>query len=190
MEKYNIVETTKVSGRCFDFIYNKDIENGTLIAKGNLIDDERNIYEAKIPTVNDEVFLVANPSWSYDDSKTINQNEDSYINKANKPFRAYGLVAHNHDKFGVEDYGITVADSSAVTKGDYIAVDGTTVKIKDVGATAPTSASTGFIGKVVEIEDYGFAYCTGTAGNIGATGKRVIIEVIKNETVVADNGTE
>ena len=47
----------------------------------------------------------------------------------------------------------------------------------------PKKVFTGFIGKVVEIEDYGFAYCTGTAGNVGKTGKRVVIEVIKNETV-------
>ena len=49
MANYNVVETTKVSGRCFDFVYDKDIENGSLIAKGELVDGERNIYEAKIP---------------------------------------------------------------------------------------------------------------------------------------------
>ena len=64
MANYNVVETTKVSGRCFDFTYNKDIENGSLIAKGELVDGERNIYEAKIPEAGDEVFLVANPAWS------------------------------------------------------------------------------------------------------------------------------
>lgn len=180
MANYNVVETTKVSGRCFDFVYDKDIENGSLIAKGELVDGERNIYEAKIPEVGDEVFLVANPAWSYDDEKTVNQNEDAFINVANKPFRAYGLVAHNHDKFAVEDYGINA--SGAITVGDYVTVDGTTVKINDVAKTKPT-VSTGFIGRVVEIEDYGFAYCTGTAGNVGKTGKRVVIEVINNETV-------
>ena len=152
MANYNVVETTKVSGRCFDFIYNKDIENGSLIAKGDLID-----------------------------ARIVNQNEDAYINVANKPFRAYGLVAHNHDKFAVEDYGINAASTIAVD--DYVTVDGTTVKIKDVADSAPTDSTTGFIGKVVEIEDYGFAYCTGTAGNVGKTGKRVVIEVIKNKAV-------
>lgn len=181
MANYNVVETTKISGRCFDFIYGEDIENGSLIAKGDLVDGERNIYEAKIPEAGDEVFLVANSAWSYDDSRTVNQNEEAYINVANKPFRAYGLVAHNHDKFGVEDYGITATDTVAV--GDYVTVDGTTVKINDVGSSAPAADTTGFIGKIVEIEDYGFAYCTGSAGNVGTVGKRVIIEVIKNETV-------
>ena len=181
MANYNVVETTKVSGRCFDFVYDKDIENGSLIAKGELVDGERNIYEAKIPEAGDEVFLVANPAWSYDDSRTVNQNEDAFINVAGKPFRAYGLVAHNHDKFAVEDYGINA--SGAIAKGDYVTVDGSTVKIKDVATSAPTDSTTGFIGQVVEIEEYGFAYCTGTAGNVGKTGKRVVIEVIKNETV-------
>lgn len=181
MANYNVVETTKISGRCFDFVYDKDIENGSLIAKGELVDGERNIYEAKIPEVGDEVFLVCSPSWSYDDARTVNQNEEAYINVANKPFRAYGLVAHNHDKFAVEDYGINA--SGAIAKGDYVTVDGTTVKINDVSTSAPTASTTGFIGKVVEIENYGFAYCTGTAGNVGTVGKRVVIEVIKNETV-------
>lgn len=180
MANYNVVETTKVSGRCFDFIYDKDIENGSLIAKGDLVDSERNIYQAKIPAVGDEVFLVAQPAWDYDDAKTTNQNEENFINKVGKPFRAYGLVAHNHDKFGVEDYGITA--TADIAKGDYVTVDGATVKISDVGTSEPADTN-GFIGKVVEIEDYGFAYCTGTAGNVGTVGKRVIIEVVKNETV-------
>jgi hypothetical protein len=181
MNNYNVVETTKVSGRCFDFIYDEDIENGSLIAKGELVDGERNIYKAKIPSIGDEVFLVANPAWDYDDCRTINQNEENFINKAGKPFRAYGLVSHNHDKFGVEDYGITA--TSNISIGDYVTVDGTTVKINDVGNSAPTLSSTGFVGKIVEIENYGFSYCVGTAGNVGTTGNRVIIEVVKNATV-------
>ncbi len=180
MANYNVVETTKVSGRCFDFIYDKDIENGSLVAKGDLVDKERNIYQAKIPAAGDEVFLVAQAAWDYDDTPITNQNEENFINKANKPFRAYGLLAHNHDKFGVEDYGIT-ADAD-INVGDYVTVDGTTVKIKDVGEPKPAETY-GFIGKVVEVETYGFAYCTGTAGNVGAVGKRIIIEVVKNETV-------
>jgi len=182
MAKYNVVETTKVSGRCFDFVCDKDIENGSLVAMGDLVDGERNIYKAKIPTAGDEVFLVANPAWSYDDSRVVNQNEDKYINKADTPFRVYGLLAINHDKFGVEDYGITVDDGSEVEVGDYVTVDGATTKIKDVGTTAP-AATYGFVGRVVEIEQYGFAYTTGTAGNVGATGKKIIIQVIKNQTV-------
>lgn len=182
MAKYNVVETTNVSGKCFDFIADIDIENGSLITKGDLVEGERNIYKAKIPTAGDEVFLAANPAWSYDDDKTVNQNEDNYINKAGKPFRAYGLLAINHDKFGVEDYGITTDSDTAVAVGDYVTVDGTTTKIKDAGTTAP-AATNGFVGKVVEIERYGFAFTTGTAGNVGAVGNKVIIEVIKNQTV-------
>lgn len=182
MAKYNIVETTKVSGRCFDFISDVDIENGSLVAMGDLVEGERNIYKAKVPVAGDEVFLVANPAWDYDDSRTVNQNEDNFINKAGKPFRVYGLLAINHDKFGVEDYGITVDEGSEITVGDYVTVDGTTTKIKDVGTTTP-AATNGFVGKIVEIEDYGFSYTTGTAGNVGTVGKKVIIQVIKNQTV-------
>lgn len=181
MANYNVVETTKVSGRCYDFIYNADIENGSLVAKGDIVDGERNIYTAEIPTATDEVFLVANPAWDYCECRSTNQNEENYINVANKVFRAYKLK--KHDKFGVESYGITGGD--AISIGDYVTVDGTTVKLNSVGASEPTLASTGFVGKVTEIEEYGFAYCTGTAGNVGTTGKKVVIEVVKNATVEA-----
>lgn len=180
---YNVVETTKITGSCFDFLYTNDIENGSVVGKGALVTGERNIYTATVPAVGDEVFLVANPAWSYDDSRAINQNEDAFINKANKPFRTYGLVAHNHDKFGVMDYGITpVNDSTPVAVGDYVTVDGTTNKLADAGTTKPADTY-GFIGQIVEIENYGFAFNVGTAGVVDTTGKKVIIEVIKNETV-------
>ncbi len=180
---YNVVETTKITGSCFDFLYTNDIENGSVVGKGALVTDERNIYNATVPTAGSEVFLVANPAWSYDDSRIINQNEDAYINKANKPFRVYGLVAHNHDKFAVMDYGITpINDSTAIAVGDYVTVSGTDNKLKDAGTTKPADTY-GFIGQVVEIENYGFAFSVGTAGTVDTTGKKVVIEVIKNENV-------
>ena len=87
------------------------------------------------------------------------------------------------NKFAVLDYSISENTSLAV--GDYIGADGTTNKLKDLGSSAPAMKSLGFVGIVREIKEYGFAYCTGTAGNVGATGKKVVIEVLKNATVEA-----
>lgn len=177
MAIYNTVETTNISGRCFSFIYDADIENGSLVAMGDLVEGTNDLYNAEIPKTGDRVFLVANPAWSYNDCRRVNQNEDNYIIKANTPFRVYEL--NELDKFGVQDYGLSNATSLAV--GDYITVDGTTVVAKDAGTAAPASA--GFVGKVEAIENYGVEFSVGQAGNIGHTGKKVIIKVIKNENV-------
>lgn len=188
MAIYNVAETTNISGKCFSMIYGDAIENGSVVKKGAIMEGEREIYAAGIPAIGDEVFLVANPAWNYDDGSVINQNEDAYINVANKPFRTYGLLANHHDRFGVMDYGITPAQASgedlAPAVGDYIGVDTTTTKLKNLGATAPVDADDrGFIGKIVDINNYGYAIPTGTAGTISTATKMVVIEVIKNETV-------
>ena len=187
MAKYNVVETTRVTGKCFDFTYSADLENGSVIAKGALVTGERNIYTATVPAVGNEVFLVADPCTPYDDKPLIKMNEDQYIIPANKPFRAYGLLAINHDRFSVMDYGITPAQSGGEdidpAIDDYIGVDGTTMKLKNLGTTAPTAATTGFIGKIIEIEDATYQRITGSGGTQIMGGKRIVIEVIKNENV-------
>lgn len=187
MAIYGVAESTNITGKPMSFVYGADIENGSVVKKGDIMTDEREIYAAGIPAKGDEIFFVANPAWSYK-SGTIEQNEDQYINVANKPFRVYTLLADNHDRFGVLDYSITPVtsgtDELAPAVGDYIGTDGTTVKLKNLGTTAPTDAATrGFIGKIVDIHTYGCAIPTGTAGTISTVAKMVVIEVIKNETV-------
>lgn len=178
MAIYNKVETTNVSGRCFSFVSDMGVENGSLVAMGELVEGTNDTYKGEIPAIGNKVFLVANPAWSYDDCRTVNQNEENYINKADLAYRVYELK--ELDKFTVEDYGIS--DNTTLAVGDYVTVDGTTAVIKDVGTAAPADIY-GFVGRVERIETYGFAFCTGTAGNVGSTGKKVTIKVIKNENV-------
>lgn len=187
MAIYGVAESTNITGKPMSFVYGANIENGSVVKKGAITEGEREIYAAGIPAKGDEVFFVANPAWSYKNG-TIEQNEDNYINVANKPFRVYTLLADNHDRFGVLDYCITPATSGAEelapAVGDYIGVDTTTVKLKNLGTTAPDDADDrGFIGKIVDINTYGCAIPTGTAGTISTVAKMVVIEVIKNETV-------
>lgn len=187
MAIYGVAESTNITGKPMSFVYGDNIENGAVVKKGAIMEGEREIYAAGIPALGDEIFFVANPAWSYKNG-TIEQNEDNYINVANKPFRVYTLLADNHDRFGVTDYSITPVTSGteelAPAVGDYIGVDGTTVKLKNLGATAPANAADrGFIGKIVDINTYGCAIPTGTAGTISTVAKMVVIEVIKNETV-------
>lgn len=184
---YGVAETTNISGKCFSMIYGDPIENGAVVKKGAIVDGEREIYTAEIPAKGDEIFFVANPAWSYKNG-IMEQNEDNYINVANKPFRTYGLLADHHDRFGVLDYSITPVtsgtDELAPAVNDYIGVDGTTTKLKNLGTTAPADADNrGFIGRIVDINTYGCAIPVGTAGTISTVSKMVVIEVLKNETV-------
>lgn len=199
MGNYNVVETTNMWGaKCLSFQATSDIENGMLVAKGDLVTGETDIYTAAVPTTADEVYLVANPAWSYDDSSATSQNEENFINKAGVPFRVYQLKKDN--KFKIYSTAITPATSGSgesatetpVAVGQYITVDGTTNKPKAV-ATKPTS---GFVGKVIAIEEIGFPYCVGSLGQNVVIGSgdtavtmghsvdtrvtKVTIEVIKN----------
>jgi len=187
---YGVVETTKITEICYDFVNNTtDIENGWVVKKGDIVTGERNVYAAEIPAATDKVYLVANPAWSYTDIPS-EQGEENFINVKKKVFRGYGLAPTN--KFGVTDYTITDGDTIAV--GNYVGVDGTTMKLKNLGSTEPTGV--GFYGKVTEIENTGIYPCINIAtvtspsgtpptggGEIVAEGKKVIIEVVKNETV-------
>lgn len=199
MANYNVVETTNMWGsKCLSFQSTTDIENGMLIAKGDLVTGEKDIYSANVPTTADEVYLVANPAWSYDDSSAASQNEENFINKAGVAFRGYQLKKDN--KFKIYSTAITPITSGSeesatvtdVAVGQYITVDGSTHKPKAV-ATKPSS---GFVGKVIAVEEIGFPYCVGSLGQnviLGSGDKavsmgyavdtrvtKVTIEVVKN----------
>lgn len=192
MANYNVVETTNMFGaKCLSFQATTDIENGMLIAKGDLVTGEKEVYSATVPTADDEVYLVANPAWSYDDSSATSQNEENFINKTGIAFRGYQLKKDN--KFKTYSTGITPIDEdTALAVGQFVTVDGTTYKPKAVTAK-PTS---GFIGKIVDIEEIGFPYCVGSLGKNVILGSgdtavsmgyavdtrvtKVTIEVIKN----------
>ena len=197
MANYNVVETTNMFGsKCLSFQATTDIENGMLIAKGDLVTGEKDIYTANVPTTADEVYLVANPAWSYDDSSVTSQNEENFINKAGIAFRGYQLKKDN--KFKIYSTAITPisSDENATTTdvavGQYITIDGSTNKPKAV-ATKPSS---GFVGKVIAVEEIGFPYCVGSLGQnviLGSGDKtvsmgyavdtrvtKVTIEVVKN----------
>ncbi len=183
MARYNVVETTKVRGSCYDFIYAADVENGTLLAKGDIKTGERNVYNATLPTATSEVFLVANPAWKYDDAKAEDKNEDAYIVPANTIFRVYGLLEDTHDKFAVMNYGIIKNDSADPAVGDYVVADTDTGKVKDVGTTEPDGTTVGFYGKITEIENYGFPFMVTATQTVDTTSQKVVIEVIQNKNI-------
>ena len=146
---YMVVETTLVDGaRLFSLQATKDIQNGAIVGKGDLVTGEREIYNA-IDEVTDGKYLVANPAWSYDDSRLVNQNEENYINKKGIAFRAYRLEKDMKYKI------YNIDETFAV--GDYVKYNATAGKYEK-----DSSNASGL--KVVAVEEVGFPYCIGSIG--------------------------
>lgn len=177
MNNYMVAESTNLTGaRIFSLQATKDIQNGAIVGKGELVTGETEIYTA-LDDVSDGMFLALNPAWSYDDCRLVNQNEENYVNKANVAFRAYKL--EKDMKFKIYN----VPETFAV--GDTVKYDATAGKyVKDTGTDASL--------KVEAIEETGFPFCIGSAGvtvagdtnneyghAIGAKTTKYVIRVIK-----------
>lgn len=146
---YMVVETTLVDGaRLFSLQSTKDLQNGAVVGKGDLVTGEREIYNA-IDEVTDGKYLVANPAFSYDDSRLVNQNEENYINKKGIAFRAYRLEKDMKYKIYNVDETFSV--------GDYVKYNATAGKYEK-----DSSNASGL--KVVAVEEVGFPYCIGSIG--------------------------
>ena len=146
---YMVVETTLVDGaRLFSLQSTKDLQNGAVVGKGDLVTGEREIYNA-IDEVTDGKYLVANPAFSYDDSRIVNQNEENYINKQGIAFRAYRLEKDMKYKIYNVDETFSV--------GDYVKYNATAGKYEK-----DSSNASGL--KVVAVEEVGFPYCIGSIG--------------------------
>ena len=146
---YMVVETTLVDGaRLFSLQSTKDLQNGAVVGKGDLVTGEREIYNA-IDDVTGGKYLVANPAWSYDDSRLVNQNEENYINKKGIAFRAYRLEKDMKYKIYNIDETLSV--------GDYVKYNATAGKYEK-----DSSNASGL--KVVAVEEVGFPYCIGSIG--------------------------
>lgn len=146
---YMVVETTLVDGaRLFSLQSTKDLQNGAVVGKGDLVTDEREIYNA-IDDVTGGKYLVANPAWDYDDGRLVNQNEENYINKKGIAFRAYRLEKDMKYKIYNVDATFSV--------GNYVKYNAATGEYEVDGTNASGL-------KVVAVEEVGFPYCIGSIG--------------------------
>ncbi len=172
---FMVCESTNLTGaRIFSLQSTKDVQNGAIVGKGDLVTGEDQIYNA-LDDYTGGMYLALNPAWSYDDCRMVNQNEENYVNKTSVPFRAYRLEKDMVYKiYNIEE---------TFELGDVIKYDAATGKyVKDVNGTL----------KVVYIENVGFPFCIGSAGvkvagdtnneygyTIGAKTVKYTIEVIK-----------
>ena len=146
---YMVVETTLVDGaRLFSLQSTKDLQNGAIVGKGDLVTGEREIYNA-LDDATGGKYLVANPAFSYDDSRLVNQNEENYMNKEGIAFRAYRLEKDMKYKISNVDETFSV--------GDYVKYNATAGKYEK-----DSSNASGL--KVVAVEEVGFPYCIGSIG--------------------------
>lgn len=172
---FMVAESTNLTGaRIFSLQATKNIQNGAIVGKGDLVTGEDQIYTA-LDDYTGGMYLVLNPAWSYDDSRTVNQNEENYVNKANIPFRTYRLEKDMKYKI------YNIAETFEV--GDVVKYDSATGKYtKDPDGSL----------RVETIEETGFPYCIGSAGVtltgdtnneygsvIGAKTTKYVIRVIK-----------
>ena len=172
---YMVAESTLLTdARIFSMQSDKELQNGAIVGKGELVTGEREIYTT-LEDYTGGMYLVLDTAWNADDSRMVNQNEENYVNKANVPFRAYRL--EKDMKFKVYNIEATFAVGDEV---EYDATTGTYIAGTDTGL------------KVVAIEEVGFPFCIGSAGvqvagdsaneygyAIGAKTIKYTIEVIK-----------
>lgn len=146
---YMVVETTLVDGaRLFSLQSTKDIQNGAIVGKGDLVTGEREVYNA-LDDYTGGKYLVSNPAWSYEDYRVVNQNEENYINKKGIAFRVYRLEKDMKYKI------YNIDETFAV--GDYVTYNATAGKYEKDSTNASGL-------KVVAVEEVGFPYCIGSIG--------------------------
>lgn len=119
-----------------------DIENGSIIAIGDLLDDEREIYKATAPissTTIKELGLVCSVEIIFDES--VHHGLEDFINKAGDTIRVFRL--HEGDSFAVT--GEAFYNKTLPDEGDTITFEGTKLAVSSGSGNA-------VIGKVVRIE--------------------------------------
>ena len=172
--KYGVVETSKISasymggGHIFSVVDSTNaLENGTIVTLGDPIGTYGNEeYGVKTPTKSDEVVLIADVPLIYDQTTTVGQAEYNYVNEAGKSTRAYTLKPR--DMYAVADYLIAPVSTKVAAKNLVVFKDR---KYQELAAATDTS-------------EYGFvAVIRYTYVRSGVT--MVMLEVLKNETVVA-----
>lgn len=143
---YMVAESTLLTdARNFSMQSAKDIQNGAIVGKGELLAGEREIYTA-LDDYTDGMYLVLNPAWSYE-SGTTKQNEENYVNKAGVAYRTYRL--EKDMKFKISNIETTFVVGDEVR---YDSATETYVKDTDTGL------------KVIRVEEVGFPFCIGSIG--------------------------
>jgi len=124
------------------------IDNGHVVCLGNLLEGERELYQAFAPDKGESlsnIFIVASPELMYDERKC---SLDDFYNEANRPIRVYDI--HSHQKWSVTKDAL--AGKSEPEVGDYVELSDGDTKLNVAGSQ---TASTTQIGHIAAIEQAG-----------------------------------
>lgn len=186
MAKYGVVNTDNLLGTQFGehieslIDVDNDIENASIGYVGNQIEGEREtrefgVYDATTLTTKRAV-LVCQPAEIYYAPTPSAYNDDQFINKAGKPFRAYSLA--EGDEFSISDYSITALNTTTgPVVGNFATVVAGSTKIVET-ATEPTTGT--FYGEIIDIGSFPANYQMGFTNLPEAPFKWVSIRVVKN----------
>ena len=181
---YGIVRLDKVrsvyKGHIHSVKYDADIlENGMIGVLGDLLPNEREIRELKVPTGTDEpIVLIYAPEYSYEDRRISDRALENFHIEAGVPARAYELEAM--DMFSVSKKMVTPLDANAgVTKGNFVVAQAGSLIMAENDGSALTGDEA-FLGKIVDVEIIGTSTVVGQAGVISRIMELVVVEVLKN----------
>lgn len=161
MAKHGIFESTKLYG-CMNvsFVADVDMDNGSIVGNEGLADGYTDVYKAKVPAKDEKIYIVGHPAYGHNDIRVEEINDDEYTNEAGKIFRTYELIADR--KFKVSSDMIQKIDpDTELAKGQYVAQDGTTYKLK---AFTNKPTDTNFVGVIESVEETGFPYFGSSKG--------------------------
>jgi hypothetical protein len=186
-KNYTVVETSKIAavrggGHIYSLISDDEVQNGHIGFVGDLAADVEGLetHEFVVPSAatigKKRAVLVANPEWDYDETRRSNQALYNYINEADKPFRAYGLM--EGDMYAVSAPGID-ADEPVVGKYVILADGKTTVKMVEEAATA----GQGFVGRIIGSAKRGLGWTTKGGRVYGRPYIVYFIEILRNDIV-------
>lgn len=180
MAKHGIFESTRLQGaRNVSMQATEDVDNGSIVARGELVTGEKDVYVAKKPTTTDKVYFVGHPVYGYDERTLEERNEDNYTNVKGTAFRTYSVEADDH-KVTVNDVMVKQETGGQPIKaGQYVVADGTYVMQAVI--ENPT-ATHGFVGLIEEVRNEGFEYFGGQY-KFDTAVKKVKIRIIKNENM-------
>lgn len=133
-------------GRIFNVMADSEIEQGSLVAIGDLVDGEREIYNAAAVAnaTAEKVALIASDEVDYDPRKAM---WEDFTNEANYPAKAYEL--NENDEFTISEDGFT----GTPEVGKYLITSNNSLK----GEIADDlNDGTAFAAKIIKLTTLGF----------------------------------
>ncbi|MFJ7982440.1 hypothetical protein ACIQ1D_19440 [Lysinibacillus xylanilyticus] len=160
------------TGHLFSTRATQELENGFVVALGNIEAGNRDMHEMAVPKAGDKLYLVANPAIIYDNKARLGSDQERfYFIEKGEQVRLYDVA--EKDVFSVSKLGIDKLPlTDAELEGKFL-VAGAGTKLVVADAPAPT----GFTAKFVRVDKVGGAMSINLTQE--AT-QYVVMEVVSN----------